>query len=103
MTKVRRDFVYKGVGGIRKQFLHPQFGKNTPEMLHMTSDTSAIYQDIAKVNDNTHTHKGMNASFISSIKILVALERLKGIMSHSYNLSRVLKAVYDSSPSLTRI
>lgn len=58
MTKVRRDFGYKGVGGIRKQFPLPQFGKNTPEMFHMTSDTSAIYHDIVKVNNNTRTNKG---------------------------------------------
>ena len=61
------------------------------------------YQYVIEVNYHNLPIKDQKTWFISHIKVLGALDSPKGITIHSYRPSRVLNAVFHSSPGRTRI
>jgi hypothetical protein len=74
------------------------WGKRLDEGKAINLSLSALGDVISALQRN-----GFNIWVIILIKVLDALVNLKGITSHSYNPSFILKVVFHSSPGLMRI
>ena len=77
--------------------------QNLRKMGNVFIQRFAINQDIIEINPTNLPMKTLKTSFIRRMKVEGALERPKGITSHSYNPSFILQAVFHSSPVLMRI
>ena len=71
-------------------------------MYFMLDGGLAIDQNVVKINDHEFTCEGAQHLIHQAHERARVLDRPKGITSHSYNRSPVLKAVFHSSPTRIR-